>query len=259
MHKFARIKKHRNLYEDVIQEIKTGILSGSYPSGSPLPSETELARQFEVSRPVIREALRSLQSVGFVDIKRGTKGGTFVRDLIRFPLLDDFHNFILHRHFQVNHLAQARLFLEPEVCRLAAVNATEEEIQSINTLVSETSHIGKAEAKDQAYIRFHRLVGRACGNPIYAMLMENIMDFTEGFIRTIKPVTTLIHHDHDHDDIFNAIKSRKPEEAARLAKRHATHILEEMQKLEVVYLDRLKKEVSSAGSQDPAAIMATGS
>ncbi len=244
MKQFARIKKHQNLYEDVTEAIKTAILSGSYPSGAPLPGETVLARQFEVSRPVIREALRALQSMGYLDIKRGTKGGTFVRDIIRFPLFDDFHHFILHRRIKVDHLAQARLFLEPEVCRLAAVKATEEDIQGMKDLSAGYGDIQDADDRDQWLSRFHRLVGRACGNPIYAMLMENIMDFTEGFIRIIKPVTILIHPDHDHDEIIAAIEARNPEAAANVAIRHATQILRAMQELEQVYLERLNKASS---------------
>jgi DNA-binding FadR family transcriptional regulator len=242
--KFARIKKTHNLYEDVTEVIKTAILSGSYPSGSPLPGETELARQFAVSRPVIREALRALQSMGYLGIKRGTKGGTFVRDIIRFPLFDDFHHFILHRHFKVDHLAQARLFIEPEVCRLAAINASAEDIQGMKDLLAGYGGIKSADVKDYMYSRFHRLVGRACGNPIYAMLMEKIMDFTEGFIRTIKPVTTFIHHDHDHDAIIAAIEARNPEGAAKVAIRHATQISRAMLKLERVYLELLKRDTA---------------
>jgi DNA-binding FadR family transcriptional regulator len=223
-----------------MKAIKAAILSGTYPNGSLLPSETELARQFEVSRPVIREALRALQSNGFVDIKRGTKGGTFVRDLARLPLFDDLDSFILHRHFRVDHLAQVRLFLEPEVCRLAAVNATENDIQAMKDLVDTYAHISDPDEKDLLYCRFHRLVGRSCGNPIFALLMESIMDFTEGFIRTIQPVTILIHHDHDHDEIIAAIESRDAQEAARVSMRHAAHILEEMLKLEKVYFELLK-------------------
>ena len=240
MKKFAKIKKDRNLYEDVIKALKTAIFSGTYTGGSPLPSETELAKQFEVSRPVIREALRALQSNGLVDIKRGTKGGTFVRDVIRLPLFDDLDNFILHRHFRVDHLAQVRLFLEPEVCRLAALNATPEAIKSMKDLVQTYAHVKDPDKKDKLYSRFHRLVGRACGNPIYALLMENIMDFTEGFIRTIKPVTTLIHDDHDHDEIITAIERRDPQDAAGVATRHAAHILKEMSKLEKIYFELLQ-------------------
>lgn len=256
MKKFSKIKKERNLYQEVMKAIKAAILSGTYPSGSPLPSETELARQFEVSRPVIREALRALQSNGFIDIKRGTKGGTFVRDLTRLPLFDDLDSFILHRHFRVDHLAQVRLFLEPEVSRLAAVNATQTDIQAMKDLVNTYADVSNPDEKDLLYCRFHRLVGRSCGNPIFALLMESIMDFTEGFISTIKPVTTLIHHDHDHDEIIAAIESRDPQEAARVSMRHAAHILEEMLKLEKIYFELLQNGNDRPGGTPVPAIVA---
>ncbi len=239
MKKFSKIKKDRNLYEDVVKEIKNAILAGNYQSGTPLPSETELARQFGVSRPVVREAIRSLQFSGFVEIKRGTKGGTFVRDVICRPLFDDFPSFILYRHYKVDDLAQARLFIEPEVCRLAARNATRREMDAMRDLIAHYGDIEDPDEKDPLYSLFHRLVGRSCGNPIYAVLMENIMDFTEGFIRTIKPVSEFIHEDHDHDEILNALENRDPERAAEVATQHAHNILQGMKKLEATYLELL--------------------
>ncbi|MEJ2158705.1 MAG: FadR/GntR family transcriptional regulator [Desulfobacteraceae bacterium] len=248
MRKFNKIKKDRNLYEEVIRELKNAILAGTYPTGALLPSETELARQFGVSRPVVREALRSLQSGGFVEIKRGIKGGTFVCDTLRLPLFDDFASFIRYRIYRVDHLAHARLLVEPEVCRLAAMNASQEQIQEMKALVSDYSRIKNPDEKDTLYALFHRLVGRACGNPIYAVLIENIMDFTEGFIRTIKPVTEFIHEDHDHDEILIALENRDPERAAEVATQHARHILEGMHKLEAVYLELLEED-AAAGSR----------
>ena len=242
MRKFAKIIKDRNLYQDVIKALKKAILSGTYPAGALLPSETELAKQFGVSRPVVREALRSLQSSGFVEIKRGIKGGTFVRDTLRLPLFDDFASFIRYGRFRVDHLAQARLLVEPEVCRLAAKNATRAQIREMQDLVKRYGRIRNPDEKDPMYSLFHRLVGRSCGNPIYAVLIENIMDFTEGFIRTIKPVTQFIHEDHDHDEILIALENRDPERAAEVATQHARHILEGMRKLEAVYLELLEED-----------------
>jgi GntR family transcriptional repressor for pyruvate dehydrogenase complex len=244
MAEFRKIKKVRNLYEDVKREIKRAILSGKYPGGAPLPSESELAKQFGVSRPVVREALRSLQSSGFIEIRRGAKGGAFALDTIKLPFVDDFSDLILYRRFQVDHLAEARLLLEPEVSRLAALNATPEEIRGMKDLVKRYGNIKSSNEKDRMYSLFHRLVGRSCGNPLYAVLMESIMDFTEGFIRTIKPVSTLIHEDHDHDEIISAIEHRDPETAAEVATRHARNILEEMRNLEATYLEILKDQSS---------------
>ena len=240
MTQFKKIKKTRNLYEDVIKAIKKAILTGDYPSGTPLPSETELSKQFGVSRPVVREALRYLQSSGFLEIKRGTKGGAFIRDIIKLPFIDDFPDMILYRRFKVDHLAQARLMLEPEVCRLAAIHATPKDIQSMKDLINYYEKIKNPDEKDKHYSMFHRLVGRACGNPLYSILIESIMDFTDGFIQTIKPVSEFIHEDHDHDEIIKAIENRDPEKAAEVGTRHASQILEGMRKLEATYLGLLE-------------------
>ncbi|MFZ7127677.1 MAG: FadR/GntR family transcriptional regulator [Desulfobacterales bacterium] len=242
MKTFKKLIKPRSLCDDVIREIKKAILSGIYPVGAPLPSETDLAGQFGVSRPVVREALRSLQSRGYVEIRRGTKGGAFVREVITPPLLDDFPALVLYRRLKVDHLAQARLLIEPEVCRLAALNASAKDIQKMKDLTKRYAGIPDPDEKDRLFSHFHRLVGRSCGNPLYSILIESIMDFTEGFIRTIKPISEFIHEDHDHDEIIAAIESRDPEAAAEVATRHATHILEEMRRLEKTYLDLLDRE-----------------
>ena len=65
------------------------------------------------------------------------------------------------------------------------------------------------------------------------------MDFTESFIRTMKPVTTIIHNESDHDEILEAFRQRDSEKAAEVGTRHAMDILREMKKLEDTYLELL--------------------
>jgi GntR family transcriptional repressor for pyruvate dehydrogenase complex len=239
---FEKIIKSRNLYEDVIRQIKKAILTGAFQNGVALPSEPELAKQFGVSRPVVREALRALQSSGFIEIRRGAKGGAFIRDIIGLPFFDDFPDLIYYRRLKVDHLAQARLLLEPEICRLAARNASDANIQAMKDLVKGYSKIEDPDEKDPYYTMFHRLMGRSCGNPLYTIVMESIMDFTEGFIRTIKPVRQFIHKDDDHDEIIDALEKRDPERAAEVGTRHAEQILKEMRKLEQTYLKLIRSE-----------------
>lgn len=237
MSDFKKIKRTTNLYEDVVVEIKEAILSGKYQVGDALPSEAELTRQLGVSRPVIREALRHLQSRGFLEIRRGTKGGAFVCDLQKLTFVADFVDLIRFRKVRVDHLAQARLFMEPEVCRLAAVHATQQDILKMKTLLKGYKIKKNRSKLDLMYSEFHRLVGRACGNPLYAIIMENIMDFTDGFIKTIKPVSKIIHRDDDHDEILMAIEAHDADMAAQVATRHASHILGEMKKLEEIFIE----------------------
>lgn len=246
MTEFRTIKRTTNLYEDVVVEVKEAILSGKYCPGDALPSEAELTRQLGVSRPVIREALRHLQSRGFLEIRRGTKGGAFVCDIQKLTFVADFADLIRFRKVSVDHLAHARMLIEPEVCRLAAVNATKQDLLKMRTLLKGYKAVKKRSKLDLMYIEFHRLVGRACGNPIYAIIMESILDFTDGFIKTIKPVSKIIHHDDDHDEILSALEARDAELAAQVAARHAAHILGEMKKLEEIYIELLNTSRSKA-------------
>ena len=91
MKKFNKIKKDRNLYEDVLKEIKRAILAGLYPPGSPLPSETELSRQFGEGAvctvPIVVDGEAGTQddlAVGQLVFVEGTIGSVY-RQLGRFP------------------------------------------------------------------------------------------------------------------------------------------------------------------------------
>ena len=139
----------------------------------------------------------------------------------------------------MDHLARARLLLEPEVCRLTAQNATPKEFKEMQTLLDSYSLIKERDKLDMLYAMFHRLVGRACGNPIYSIIMENIMDFTESFIKAMKPLTMISHNESDHDEILEAFRHRDSEKAAEVGTKHAMDILREMKKLEDTYLELL--------------------
>jgi len=210
----------------------------------------ELARQFGVSRPVIREGIRVLQSRGFLEIRRGITGGAFVRELYLLPFMEDFADLIRYRRVKVDDLARARLLLEPEVCRLAAQNASQKSLREMQTLLDSYAVIKERDKLDSLYAMFHRLVGRACGNPIYSIVMEYLMDFTESFIKTMKPVTTIIHNDSDHDEILEAFRQRDSEKAAEVGTRHAMDILTEMKKLEDTYLELLGGKISEHYDED---------
>jgi DNA-binding FadR family transcriptional regulator len=215
-----------------------------------LPSETELAEQLGISRPVVREALRSLQSRGFLEIRRGTKGGPYVSDLDQLPLTDDFANLIRLRRITVDQIAQARLYLEPEIIRLAALHATAQDLQEMENLLLEYAATSDNNRHVSLNALFHKLLGKACGNPLYSILMESIMDFTEGFVRTIKPVTKTIHNDSEHRQILDALENHDAELAAEIGKKHITDILDKMRKLEKTYLKMTAADTAGTGRKD---------
>lgn len=72
---FSKINDTNSLSWKVEKIIKEAIISGTYQPGEQLPGEIDLSNQFGVSRPVVREAMKSLKSRGFLDIRRGKGGG----------------------------------------------------------------------------------------------------------------------------------------------------------------------------------------
>jgi GntR family transcriptional repressor for pyruvate dehydrogenase complex len=242
---FTRIKRPNSLVEEVSSRLKEAIISGHYSAGEPLPSETQLASQMGVSRPVIRESIKSLQSRGFLEVRRGIKGGSFVQDLNKLTFSETLGDLIMLRKVTVDHLAQVRLFLEPEIIRLVAMNATGENLTRIRNLLLEYDRTEDIDKRVTMNGDFHRLLGGACGNPVYSIMMDSIMDFTEDFVRTIKPVNQIIHNDKDHKDIFAAIEAHDPELAVEISIVHANDILKKMRKLEKTYLELLYSENQS--------------
>ena len=72
--------KHRRVYESVAEQIRQAIFSGQLAPGHKLPPERQMAQQFATSRVALREALRSLEQEGMIEIRRGFGGGAFVAD-----------------------------------------------------------------------------------------------------------------------------------------------------------------------------------
>jgi len=237
---FENIKRP-SLYEEIAGILREAILSRRYQPGEPIPSEIVLTEQFGVSRNVVREAIRLLQSRGFLEIRRGPKGGAFVTDLHPTTISENLSDLIRVGFVTIEHLTQARMYLEPEVFRLAALNATEEDLADIENLLTEYDRTADNDRQVTLNCDFHRRVGKVCGNPLFSILVQSIMDFTERFVRTINPTHHIVHQQGEHRQLFNTIRNHDPGKAFTLAQNHIAHLNDEMKGLEETYEDMLKR------------------
>lgn len=243
MHKnFSRINDAKSLSWKIESAIKEAILSGTYQPGEQLPGEIELSNQFGVSRPVVREAIKSLKSKGFLEIRRGKGGGSYVTSLDQLFFKENFADLIRLRKIQVNDLVQARLFIEPEVVKLVVANATDQDVNKIQKNLIEFEETTDPDIRARLVTEFHKLIARSCGNPLYSVLMDSIMDFYEAYMRVIKPPSQLLDNIEDHSKIFQAIKERDTEKAVKLTKRHITTTVDHMTKMEKIYLRLVEKQ-----------------
>ena len=73
---FGKVKRVRS-FDDVLEQLREAIFSGRVRPGDRLPGERQLCEEFGVGRPTLREALRSLEAVGIIEVRPGKGGGSY--------------------------------------------------------------------------------------------------------------------------------------------------------------------------------------
>ena len=121
--------KSTRIYEEIVRQVKALIAEGRLKSGDQLPPERDLAAQFKVSRTSVREALRTLESLGLIEIRPGE--GTFVREVSVESLIEPLAHVILSQREAVGELFEARRLLEPALAGLAARRATQDDLHEM--------------------------------------------------------------------------------------------------------------------------------
>ena len=127
---FGPLKKKR--YSDQVAElIQKRIFEDHLEKGTGLPTEQAFAREFEVSRSVIREALRILEISGLVSIKKGPSGGIFVSNGYHRPIRKSLKNLVASGEVTIDHLFDVRLLIEPHIAKEAALCADDSDIKKM--------------------------------------------------------------------------------------------------------------------------------
>lgn len=165
---FAPARRLRAL-DDVFLQIRDAILAGALPQGERLPNERELAERFEVGRPTIREALRSLEALGIVEIRPGRSGGAYPARPSEATLGTALSTLVSLRGASAQELAEFRLGFEADTAWWAARRADAGDIAALEQLVDETRRRLEHITDDwtpltDADARWHEALARATKN-----------------------------------------------------------------------------------------------
>ena len=229
---FSPLEKKR-YSEQVAQLIQEKILRDKLEKGARLPTERELAQEFQVSRTVIREALRELEVSGLIKIKKGHTGGIFIADAYHKPLRNSLKNLVSSGKVTVDQIFDVRLLIEPHIAMLAARRAKKEDIERLQALMKDSAqHQDDPNILKQNNLKFHLLLGKASGNPILSMLIESVIEILVEFSFDFLDLSFEKHFFRVHNNIVQVITQRKPEEAKRLIEQD---VLEVKRKLEEFY------------------------
>lgn len=162
------------LYQGIVSQIEALLERGELRPGDQLPPERQLAEQFEVSRPSVREALRSLELLGIVETRAG--GGTFVRQGQPDDLARPLSGLIARGH-TVADVIDVRGLIEPAVAERAARNITAEEIAELREIIAaQERKVAVGETYIEEDTRFHELIGQASRNELLVTMLGVIWD-----------------------------------------------------------------------------------
>lgn len=223
LYTFKAIKK-APLSQQIEEDIKEAIASRIYKPFEKLPSERDLMNQFHVSRTTVREALMSLQSRGLIIVKRGIHAGAYVSEINPDPITENFQNLIRFGKVNFIHLTEARLYVEPEAARIAAICRSEKDLATLNELLTKAEARNQTSVKEARLInvRFHVEVAKVTQNPIIIFISESVTQvFSAGLIeRTKLSKADVLKNIDAHRYILDSIIGKDEKEAYERAKSH---------------------------------------
>jgi GntR family transcriptional repressor for pyruvate dehydrogenase complex len=164
----------RTYAADVIRTIKDMILDGRLRPGQRLPPERAVSEALGVSRPTVREAIRSLQAMNILESRHGS--GTYVASLSVEELLGPLQFVLALAEGGLAHLFEVRLLLEPGAAALAAERAGTEDVAALRECITraQVEDTGNADAFLELDTELHERIVRAAGNPLLEHLLAAI-------------------------------------------------------------------------------------
>jgi GntR family transcriptional regulator, transcriptional repressor for pyruvate dehydrogenase complex len=223
------VKRRSGVKLQVYEQLRDGIIRGSWPAGTRLPSEGELVEELGCSRISIREALQMLASLGLVESHQG--GGTFVRAYSAEVLLSPLLPMIALDRTGILHVQEYRRIVESGCVALAVIRANDENIAALEcccaTMRSSTDDIG---AFARADLEFHMEISRASRNPVLVKANSVIRDILGASMEEV--VRALGTHDglYYHHRILKAVRARDAVSAVALMEEHIVRTIERLRK-----------------------------
>jgi DNA-binding FadR family transcriptional regulator len=202
--------------EAVLAHLRRLIERGEYAVGAKLPSEAALSREFEVSRSVVREALRGLQALGMTESKTGK--GTFVTATgpAEHPTFGPY---------SARDLIEVRRHVEIPVAGYAALRRSQDDLDLLTHLLDRMD----AETDNTAWVAldslFHITIAQASGNPVFGKVIEEIRDALarqSAFLNQLGGRRA--QSNAEHREIVTAIESGEETAAVAAMTTHLQHV-----------------------------------
>lgn len=216
----------RRGFEAVCDRIRQQILHGELKPGNRLPGERELAAQFNVSRAVVREAIRSLETIGVVESRTGVNGGVYVRGSTPLGITQAMSDMVSLGQMPIGIVTETRIELTCMAIRLACDRATDIEFDIIQADIdfhAQLFRLGGGSRNARSLSEFYRLIARATHNELIVMLVDSVSEVMRVLLARIDP--------SPHPDmiavrrkVLRHLRSRDAERACAAMTLHLKHL-----------------------------------
>jgi DNA-binding FadR family transcriptional regulator len=209
----------------MIGQIEEAILSRKLKPGDRLPAERMLQSKNKIGRGTVREALRALEQKGLIEIKKGARGGAFVKEVSVSQVSEVLSSLIHHRRVSLQHLAEFREIVESNAAAYAVERATPENIAALRELFNEALHLVQSGINylDEFFLvemKMHQELARMSSNPLFdwivSTLTVNMMSYRSLLVDETEPQQML----EDWQEIIEAMENGEVMRARSIIRTH---------------------------------------
>jgi GntR family transcriptional regulator, transcriptional repressor for pyruvate dehydrogenase complex len=208
----------QSLKDIIVAQIKDLIFSKKIKIGEKLPSERDLALQLKVGRAVVREALKSLEQSGLVEIRTGGAGGAYAVSDLHVPFFSAVMDLMNAGELEPGHFWQFGNIVESAAVRLAATSAVKSDIERLRQINSSLRNGGKSDIDNKEIsIQFHLAIAEISQNQLLKLTVQSLSKMFQ-----ILSSSTLGQTESEedmyqrHNDIIDAIERHDQKMAEKL-------------------------------------------
>ncbi len=220
---------NKSVYYSALRQIEKLIVNGIYKPNEKLPSERDMAKQLNISRPNIRIALKELERKKLVIAKKGD--GTFVNNFLGDGINKPLMHLLSHHSKPAIDFMEFRFAVEGEAAYQAAIRATKYDKEILKVLINKMTEAHKHDNPDEeasADITFHITIAESSHNILQLHIMKSLFSLLNDGIFFNRNVlyfrpgsrTILLKH---HNEIYNNIIKGNPEKAKKAMQVHLNY------------------------------------
>jgi GntR family transcriptional repressor for pyruvate dehydrogenase complex len=229
--KFRPIQARR-AFEEICERIREQLALGVLKPGDKLPPERDLAQQLGVSRNVLREALRSLEMAGVLRLRKGVKGGAFIREGDTNRMNEVMRDMLSLGTISVRELSEARIHVLDLVVRLACSSARQHDFDALEANIERTNlatRDGRLLDRVECSREFYKLLAVATGNKVIGMMVDSVTEIHMRFVyaKAVSSGVAMPRLVERRTQFLAALRARDVSTASRLMRSH----LEAVQRL----------------------------